>query len=45
MGVWIIMEGTSCMVPEDESVEYDRFIKICVALEKEGKLSRGLNGW
>ena len=40
-GVWI-MEGTSCMVPEDESVEYERFIRICVALEGEDKAVEGI---
>ena len=40
-GVWI-MEGTSCMVPEDESVEYERYIRICIALEKEDKAVEGI---
>jgi DNA-binding transcriptional MocR family regulator len=37
-----VMEGTSCMVPEDESVEYDRFIRICVALEDVGEAVEGI---
>src|SRR5277367_5709577 len=41
VGVWI-MEGTSCMVPEDESVEYDKFIRICIALEGEEKAVEGI---
>ena len=36
-GVWI-MEGTDCVVPDDTSVEYDKYIRICVALEKEDKV-------
>ena len=40
-GVWI-MEGTSCKVPEDESVQYDRFIRICIALEKEDRAVEGI---
>ena len=39
--VWI-MEGTSCMVPNDDSVQYDRFIRICIALEKENKAVEGI---
>ena len=30
------------MVPEDESVEYERFIRICVALEGEDKAVEGI---
>ena len=33
------------MVPEDKSVEYERFIRICVALEGEDKAVEGINGW
>lgn len=40
-GVWI-MEGTSCMVPEDKSVEYEKFIRICVALEGEERAVEGI---
>jgi len=40
-GVWI-MEGTSCMVPEDKSVEYDKFIRICIALEDEERAVEGI---
>jgi DNA-binding transcriptional MocR family regulator len=40
-GVWI-MEGTSCMVPEDASVEYDRYIRTCIALEKDDKAVEGI---
>ena len=40
-GVWI-MEGMSCMVPDDSSVEYNRFIRICIALEKEDKAREGI---
>jgi 2-aminoadipate transaminase len=40
-GVWI-MEGTSCMVPNDDSVGYNRFIRICIALEKEDKAIEGI---
>ena len=40
-GVWI-MEGTKCMVPDDESVDYDRFIRICVALEEEDRAVEGI---
>lgn len=40
-GVWI-MEGTSCMVPEDTSVEYTKFIRICIALEAEEKAIEGI---
>jgi len=41
VGVWI-MEGTSCMVPEDNFVDYERFIRICVALEGEDKAVEGI---
>jgi 2-aminoadipate transaminase len=40
-GVWI-MEGTSCMVPGDTSVEYERFIRICIALEGEERAVGGI---
>jgi len=40
-GVWV-MEGTSCMVPNDTSVEYNRYIRICIALEKEDKAVEGI---
>lgn len=40
-GVWI-MEGTSCMVPGDKSVEYEKFIRICVALEEEERAVEGI---
>jgi len=40
-GVWI-MEGTSCMVPNDTSVKYNEFIRICIALEKEDKAVEGM---
>ena len=40
-GVWI-MEGTSCMVPNDSSVEYDKYIRICIALEPEDKAVEGI---
>ena len=40
-GVWI-MEGTSCMVPGDRSVEYEKFIRICVALEEEERAVEGI---
>ena len=40
-GVWI-MEGTSCMVPEDTTVDYKRFIRICIALEAEDKAVEGI---
>lgn len=40
-GVWI-MEGTSCMVPEDTSIDYERFIRICIALEKEERAVEGI---
>jgi DNA-binding transcriptional MocR family regulator len=40
-GVYV-MEGTSCMVPEDESVAYDRFIRICVALEDVDEAVEGI---
>lgn len=40
-GVWI-MEGTSCMVPDDESVDYEQFIRICIALEAEDKAVEGI---
>jgi len=40
-GVWL-MEGTSCIVPEDSSVEYDKFIRICVALEDEDRAVDGI---
>jgi DNA-binding transcriptional MocR family regulator len=40
-GVWI-MEGTSCMVPDDESVDYKRFIRICVALEESDNAVEGI---
>ena len=40
-GVWI-MEGTSCMVPGDTSVEYEKFIRICVALEDEERAVEGI---
>src|SRR5436190_11116686 len=36
-----IMEGTSCMVPDDTSVEYEKFIRICIALENEDKAVEG----
>lgn len=37
-----IMGGTSCKVPNDNSIEYNRFIRICVALEKEEKAAEGI---
>ena len=37
-----IMEGTSCMVPDDTSVEYDKFIRVCIALEKEDRATEGI---
>jgi DNA-binding transcriptional MocR family regulator len=37
-----VMEGTSCIVPEDISVEYDKFIRICLALETEDKAIEGI---
>lgn len=37
-----IMEGTNCIVPGDTSVEYDRFIRICLALEREDKAVEGI---
>jgi DNA-binding transcriptional MocR family regulator len=40
-GVWV-MEGTNCMVPDDESVDYQRFIRICVALEDSDKAVEGI---
>jgi DNA-binding transcriptional MocR family regulator len=40
-GVWI-MEGTNCMVPSDTSVEYDKFIRICIALEEEDNAVEGI---
>ena len=40
-GVWV-MEGTNCMVPDDESVEYDSFIRICIALEDSDKAVEGI---
>lgn len=40
-GVWI-MEGTSCMVPDDESVAYEKFIRICLALEDEERAVEGI---
>jgi DNA-binding transcriptional MocR family regulator len=41
VGVWI-MEGTSCVVPGDTSVEYDRFVRICVALEDVDRAVEGI---
>ena len=38
-GVWI-MDGTSCMVPDDTSVQYENFIRICIALESEDEATR-----
>jgi len=40
-GVWI-MEGTSCTVPEDSSVQYDKFIRICITLEDEERAVEGI---
>jgi DNA-binding transcriptional MocR family regulator len=40
-GVWI-MEGTNCMVPDDESVEYEHYIRICIALEPEDPAVEGI---
>jgi 2-aminoadipate transaminase len=40
-GVWI-MEGTSCMVPNDTSVEYNKYIRICIALEEEDRAVEGI---
>jgi len=37
-----IMQGTSCMVPNDDSVQYDKFIRICIALEKEDRAVEGI---
>ena len=39
--VWI-MEGTSCIVPNDDSVQYDKFIRICIALEEEDRAVEGI---
>jgi DNA-binding transcriptional MocR family regulator len=37
-----VMEGTNCMVPDDESVDYRRFIRICIALEDSDKATEGI---
>jgi DNA-binding transcriptional MocR family regulator len=37
-----IMEGTNCAVPGDNSVEYDRYIRICLALEEEEEAVKGI---
>lgn len=37
-----IMEGTSCMVPNDSGVEYDKYIRICIALEPEDRAVEGI---
>ena len=30
------------MVPEDTSIDYERFIRICIALEKEERAVEGI---
>jgi len=30
------------MVPNDDSVQYDKFIRICIALEKEDRAVEGI---
>ena len=39
--VWI-MEGTSCMVPDDTGVDYEKFIRICIAFENEDRAIEGI---
>jgi 2-aminoadipate transaminase len=40
-GIWL-MAGTSCKVPDDTSVEYDKYIRIAIALEEETKAVEGI---